>query len=94
MKAICVFPDKIRPEVIKRFSCSTQLSMQFQLLIKGKIMKNKDFFLAVKLKLSDAVFILLINVKIPTIVGIFTLMSRLKNSCSAKLSMEKVYNSA
>ena len=56
-------------------------------------MKNKDFFLAFKLKLSDAVFILLINVKIPTIVGIFTLMSRLKNSCSAKLSMEKVYNS-
>ena len=28
------------PEVIKLFSCSTQLSMKFQLLIKTKILKN------------------------------------------------------
>ena len=31
------------PEVINLFSCSTQLSMKFQLLIKGKMVKNKDF---------------------------------------------------
>ena len=44
-------------EVIKLFSCSTQLSTKFQLLIKTKIPK----FLA--LSLSDVVFIMLINVK-------------------------------
>ena len=30
------------PEVIKLFSCSTQLSMKFQLLIKTKIPANKE----------------------------------------------------
>ena len=30
-------------EVIKLFSCSTQLSMKFQLLIKTKMLKNKYF---------------------------------------------------
>ena len=40
------------PEVIKLFSCSTQLSMKFQLLLKTKILKNKDFtcFKTLKLK--------------------------------------------
>ena len=37
------------------FSCSTQLSMKFQLLIKTKMMKNKMTFLA--LKLSYTAFI-------------------------------------
>ena len=32
-------------------------------------------------------FFLLINVKMPTLVGILTFMSRKKNSCSADLSM-------
>ena len=31
------------PEVIKLFSCSTQLCMKFQLLIKAEILKNKEF---------------------------------------------------
>ena len=31
-----------RPKVIKLFSCSTQLSMKFQLLIKTKIPTNKE----------------------------------------------------
>ena len=30
-------------EVIKLVSCSTQLSMEFQMLIKSKMLKNKDF---------------------------------------------------
>ena len=30
------------PEIIKLFSCSTQLSTKFQLLIKTKIPTNKD----------------------------------------------------
>ena len=31
------------PQVIKLFSCSTQLSTEFQLLIKTKILTNKEF---------------------------------------------------
>ena len=38
--------------------CSTRLSMKFQILIKTEILKNKI--------LSRVVFILLINVKMPT----------------------------
>ena len=41
------------------------------------------------LSLSDLVFILLINVKMPTIVGILTFMSRII-LCPAELRMEKV----
>ena len=42
------FLDELRkiiiwPEMIKLFSCSTQLSMKFQLLIKTKMLKNEDF---------------------------------------------------
>ena len=61
------------PGVIKLFSCSTQLSTKFQLLIKTKILTKK--FLA--LSLSGVVFIKLINVKMPTVVGILTFMSRI-----------------
>ena len=46
---------------------STQLSMKFQLPIKTKMLKNKSFAC---LKHSDVVFILLIFVKIPSIVGL------------------------
>ena len=52
------------PEVIKLFSCSTQLSTQFQLLINTKIPKT---FLA--LSLSDVVFIMLINNKMPKLLA-------------------------
>ena len=31
------------PEVIKLFSCSTQLSMKFQQVMKTEMLKNKDF---------------------------------------------------
>ena len=60
------------PEVIKPFSCSAQMSMKFQLLLKIKTLNNKDF---ICFKLSYAVFILVINVKMTTIVGILTFMS-------------------
>ena len=59
-----VLPVLSRPEVIKPFSCSTQLSRTFQLLIKTKN-AAKDFNC---IQLSD-VFIM------PTIVGILTFMS-------------------
>ena len=49
-------------EVIKLHSCSNKLSMNFPLLIKIKMLKI-TIFLA--LKLSEVVFILLTNVKMP-----------------------------
>ena len=58
----------------KLFSCSTQLSTKFQLLIKNEIPTNKKFL---ALSISDVIFIMLINVKMPTIVGILTFMSRI-----------------
>ena len=51
-----------------------QLSMKFQLLIKLKYRQIKKFL---ALGLSDVVLIMLINVKIPTIVGILTFMSKI-----------------
>ena len=57
---------------IKQFSCSTQLSMKFQLLIKTKMSKYID---SSCFQLSDVVFIMLINVEMPTTVCIFTFMS-------------------
>ena len=60
------------PEVIELFSCSSQLSIKLQQLIK--MLKNADFLAFI---LSDVVFILIINVKMPTIVGILTFMSRI-----------------
>ena len=59
------------PEVIKHFSCSTQLSMTFQLLIKKLKYRQLKKFLASNV--SDVVFIMIINVKMPTFVGILTL---------------------
>ena len=49
-------------------------SIQFTLLKKLKYQKVKKFL---ALSLSDVVFIMLINVKIPTVVGILTFMSRI-----------------
>ena len=62
------------PEVIKLLSSSTQLSTKFQLLIKTKIQTNKEVSCFI---LSDAVFIMIINVKMPTINGILTFVSRI-----------------
>ena len=61
------------PEIIKLFSCSTQLSMKFQLLIKTKMLKQRPLTFI----LLDVVFIMLINIKMPTIVGISKFMSRI-----------------
>ena len=69
---------KTGPEVIKLFSCSTQLSIKFQLLIKTKML-NRYFLL---LSSHIDVFILLINVKMPTIAGIFTFMSMINFALS------------
>ena len=50
------------------------MSMKFQLLIKTKIPANKEVSC---FKFLDVVFILLLNVKMSTIVGILTFMSRI-----------------
>ena len=70
----CTDLMKPGPKVIKLFSCSTQLSTKFQLLINLKYRQIKKFL---ALNLSDVVFILLINVKMQTIVVILTFMSRI-----------------
>ena len=62
-----------RPQDIKLFSCSTQLSMNFfKLLIKTKMLNNKDFS---GIQIQN-VFIMLIIVKVSTIVGILTFMMK------------------
>ena len=60
------------PRSYKTFSCSIQLCMKFHLPLKTKKLKIKTFL---AFKLSNVVFIMLINVKMPTFVGILTFMS-------------------
>ena len=65
-----VFSEKAifaaRPRGYKTFLCSAQLSTKFQLLIKTYKPTNED-----------VVFIMLMNVKMPTIAGILTFTSRI-----------------
>ena len=56
--------------VRKLFSCSTQLSMKFKLLINSCTETSG-------LNHQHLSFILLINIKMPTIVGILTFLSRI-----------------
>ena len=64
---------KLGPEVIKLFSCLTQLSMKLQMLVSIKVSRNSAFSGSGKPRM---LFSLLINVKMPRIVGILTFMSR------------------
>ena len=64
-----------RPQGYKTFLCSNQRSTKFQLLIKLKYQHMKKFL---ALCFSDVIFIMLINVKMPTIVGILTFISIMK----------------
>ena len=73
------------PKVIKLFSCSTKLSMEFEPLTKTKMLKIKTFL---AIKLSDVVLTMLINYKMPMTVGILTFMSMII-SCSVELSIKK-----
>ena len=70
------------PEVIKLFSCSTQLGMKFGPLINLTLLTTTFFFLQ---NIAEHEFSLLINMKMLTIVGIFIFISR-ENSCSAELN--------
>ena len=59
--------------------------MKFQ-MIKSKMLRDKDIAC---FKLSDIVLSMLINVKMPTTVGVLTFISIII-SCSVELSMENV----
>ena len=61
------------PEVIKLFSRSTQLSLKCVLLINRKLLTIASSFL---LKVADMKISMLINMKMPTTVGIFIFISR------------------
>ena len=61
------------PAVIKLVSCSTQLSLTFQMLITIKYQEIWLIFVSDKSRMP---FFSLLNVKMPTIVGILTFMSR------------------
>ena len=61
-------------EVIKLFSCSTQLSMKFSLLINMKMPTIVGIFIFISREIFK--FSLLINMKMPTLVGIFIFISR------------------
>ena len=61
------------PEVIKLFSCSSQMSMNF---LNAHKYKNKKIRFYLGFDKPRMLFFPLINVKMPTIVGILTFMSR------------------
>ena len=65
--------DEPDSKVIKLFSCSTQRSMKFKMLISIKIAGNSALLGSDKLIM---LFFLFKNVKMPTKVGILTFMSR------------------
>ena len=71
-------------EVIKHFSCSIQLSMKF--FKCSELEKCQEIQLCLSSDKLRILIYLLMNVKMPTVVGILTFMGR-KKSCSAELSM-------
>ena len=78
------------PEVIKRLSCSTQLHMKFVLLINLKLLTIANSFLP---NIAEHKIYLLIDMNMLSIVGmlVFPYLLTEKISCSAELSMKKVY---
>ena len=70
-------PLKTGPEVIKLFSCSTQLSTKFILLINVKMP-------------TIVGIVLLKNVKMPTIIGIITLISMI-NTTTERLKERNIF---
>ena len=61
------------PEVLNFFSCSSQLTMKFVLLINLKLLTSANSFL---LNIAEYEISLLINMKMPIFVGIFMFISR------------------
>ena len=76
-----------RPVVIQPFSCSTQLSMNFFMLINLKLLTMTNSFLLNIAEHENFSANILINMKMPLA---FSYLLAEKISCSAKLSMKKV----
>ena len=70
-----VLADLDRPEVIRLFSCSAQMSMKCFMLINLKLLTLAKSFLQ-SLSWLSMQFSPLINIKMPLIVGIFIFISR------------------
>ena len=73
------------PEFIKRFSCSTQLSMKFVLLINIKLL---NIAISVLLNIAEHESFSANKYENALFAGIFILAEKI--SCSAELSMKKV----
>ena len=67
-------------------------STEHELSIAHKKLKYRQMRKFLALRLSDVVFIMLTNVKMPTIVGILTYMSMI-NSVLSRIEHEKVITS-
>ena len=76
---------KIRPRVIKLFSCSTRLSMKFVMLINLKLLTIANAFL-----LNIAEHEIFSANKYENLLLAFLYLLAEKISCSAELSMKKV----
>ena len=61
-------------------------NMEFQLFIKAKMLKNRFFLLS---NHQMSYFIMLINVKMPTVVGILTLICMINNFMLSRIEHEK-----
>ena len=70
------------PEVIKRFSYSTQLGIKFALLINLKLLTIANPFM---LNIAEHEIYLQINMKMPTVVGIFTIIGIFIFICREKI---------
>ena len=81
---ITLGPD---PFVINIFSCSTQLSMKSQMLIKTLNAERYKHFLLINSQMLYEC-ILLINVKMPTIVGVLVHSLAGLIPCSVELSIK------
>ena len=57
------------------FSCSTPMRMDFQLLIKTKMLKIRNIL---AFKLSDVVFIMLTNFRMPAVVNTLSFWSTIQ----------------
>ena len=66
--------NMIRPQGYKTFFVFSSAKHEISTAHKTKMLKTLIFF---AFKLSDLVFIMLLNFKMPTIVGILTFMSRI-----------------
>ena len=76
--------------LVPRFQTYIMLnSTENEISTANKKLKYLQMEKFIALSLSDFVFIMLVNDKMPTIDGILTFMSRI-NSCSAELIMEQV----